>query len=94
MHGRDEVAVFRPPLCYGCDAMTTVAIAQVEAAINRARAAHPASGVESALTLEVATLAALYGRMIYDRLDHVELASLRVAEKVALELWLPDSGAP
>jgi hypothetical protein len=72
--------------------MTTVAIAHVEAAINRARSAHPAAGVESSLTLEVSTLAALYGRMIYGRLEQVELESLSAAERVALELWLPGYG--
>jgi hypothetical protein len=73
--------------------MTTIAIAQVEAAINRARAAHPASGVEAALSLEVAALATLYGRMIFEHLDRVEIESLGAAERVALELWLPRENA-
>jgi hypothetical protein len=73
--------------------MSTIGIAQVEAAINRARAAHPATGIEAALSLEVSALAGLYGRMIYERRDRVELASLSAAERVALELWLPQESA-
>ena len=66
-----------------------IAIAELEAAINRARATQPASGPESALTLEVATLAALYGRLIWTREDSVDIESLSDAERVALRLWLP-----
>jgi hypothetical protein len=36
-----------------------ISIAELEAAINRARAAQPAAGPESTLTLEVGALAAL-----------------------------------
>ncbi len=66
-----------------------VAIGDLEAAINRARAAQPAAGPESTLTLEVATLAALYGRLIWERRDAVDAGSLTDAERVALRLWLP-----
>ena len=66
-----------------------IAIADLEAAINRARAAQPASGPESALTLEVATLGALYGRLIWERRDGIDSAELTDAERVALRLWLP-----
>ena len=65
-----------------------VSIAELEAAINRARAAQPASGAESSLTLEVATLGALYGRLIWERLDGVDVDALTDAERVALGLWL------
>lgn len=92
MYSDAELPDFRCLLCYRCDAMTTIPIAQVEAAINRARAAHPACGAESALSLEVSVLAGLYGRMIYERLEQVELGSLSTAERVALELWLPPAG--
>ena len=64
-------------------------IGDLEAAINRARAAQPASGPESALTLEVATLGALYGRLIWERRDGIDMATLSDAERVALRLWLP-----
>ena len=70
-----------------------VAIAQIEAAINRARSAQPSSGAESALTLEVATLAALYGRLIWERRDAVDVDELTDAERVALRLWLPPASA-
>lgn len=66
-----------------------LAIGDLEAAINRARAAQPASGPESALTLEVATLGALYGRLIWERRDSVDVSTLSDAERVALRLWLP-----
>ena len=66
-----------------------ISIGELETAINRARAAQPSAGPESALTLEVATLAALYGRLIWERLDHVDVAALTDAERVALKLWLP-----
>jgi hypothetical protein len=65
-----------------------ISIAELEAAINRARAAQPASGAESSLTLEVATLGALYGRLIWERLDAVDVDALTDAERVALGLWL------
>lgn len=69
-----------------------ISIAELEAAINRARAAQPAAGPESTLTLEVAALAALYGRLIWERCDGVDVATLSDAERVALRLWLPDPG--
>lgn len=66
-----------------------ITLAELEAAINRARAAQPASGAESSLTLEVATLGALYGRLIWERRDGVEIDVLSDSERVALRLWLP-----
>jgi hypothetical protein len=68
---------------------TRIAIGELEAAINRARTAQPASGPESALTLEVATLGALYGRLIWERRDSIDASELSDAERVALRLWLP-----
>ncbi|HYF60853.1 MAG TPA: DUF3717 domain-containing protein [Burkholderiaceae bacterium] len=65
-----------------------IPIAEIEAAINRARAAQPASGPEAALTREVATLAALYGQMIWERRDAISPDELGDAERVALQLWL------
>jgi len=70
-----------------------LAIGDLEAAINRARAAQPASGPESALTLEVATLGALYGRLIWERRDGFDVSELSDAERVALRLWLPSEAA-
>jgi hypothetical protein len=69
-----------------------VTIAELEQSINRARAAQPAIGPESVLTLEVSTLAALYGRLIYERRDAVDPATLSTAEQVALRLWAAPSG--
>ncbi|RPH46916.1 MAG: DUF3717 domain-containing protein [Burkholderiales bacterium] len=66
-----------------------ITVAELEAAINRARAAQPASGAESSLTLEVATLGALYGRLIWERREAVEIDALTDGERVALGLWLP-----
>ena len=69
-----------------------VTVAELESAINRARAAQPASGTEASLTLEVSTLAALYGRLIWERRDAVDDDTLSDAERVALRLWLPPPG--
>ncbi|MFM1991264.1 MAG: hypothetical protein RJA99_4221 [Pseudomonadota bacterium] len=82
----------RPPASEMNARADTVTVAELESAINRARAAHPASGAEASLTLEVATLAALYGRLIWARRDAVELESLTDAERVALRLWRPPAG--
>lgn len=65
-----------------------VSITDLEAAINRARAAQPASGPESALTREVALLAGVYGRMIWERCDSLEFAQLSAAEQLALQSWV------
>jgi hypothetical protein len=70
-----------------------LAIADLEAAINRARHVQPASGPESSLTLEVATLGALYGRLIWEHRDGIELDALTDAERVAVRLWLPRTPA-
>lgn len=71
------------------DVRDLVTVAELEAAINRARAAQPASGSEASLTLEVSTLASLYGRLIWERRDAVALGALTDAERVALRLWRP-----
>ena len=63
-------------------------IAQLEAAINRARSAQPATGPESALTREVALMAGLYGRMIWERRERIEHDALNPAERAALATWL------
>jgi hypothetical protein len=70
-----------------------LAIADLEAAINRARHVQPASGPESSLTLEVATLGALYGRLIWEHRDGIGLDALTDAERVAVRLWLPRPAA-
>ena len=69
-----------------------VTVAELEGAINRARSAQPASGAEASLTLEVSTLAALYGRLIWERRDAVGEDELSDAERIALRLWLPPPG--
>lgn len=74
--------------------MRRVTIGELEAAINRARSAQPAAGPESSLTLEVATLAALYGRLIWERREEVGLDEVSDAERVALRLWLPRPDRP
>jgi hypothetical protein len=69
-----------------------VTIGDLEAAINRARSIQPASGPESSLTLEMATLAALYGRLIWEKAEAIEVDRLSEAERIALRLWLPPGG--
>lgn len=66
-----------------------IAIGDIEAAINRARATQPATGTESTLSLEVGTLAALYGRLIWQHSEAVGVSELSDAERLALQLWLP-----
>ena len=66
----------------------TVFITDLEAAINRARSAQPASGPESALTREVSLLAGLYGRMIWERRDSLDFDTLSTAEQLALQSWM------
>lgn len=73
--------------------MRRIAIADLEAAINRARASRPSSGPESALAAEVGTLAALYGRMIWARRESVEFDELDEAERTAVRAWFePGAG--
>jgi len=64
-------------------------IGELERAINRARSLQRAAGPEAALRLEVATLAALYGRLIYEHRESVDPAELTAGERVALRLWAP-----
>ena len=78
------VALLLPPLN-----ARRITVSELESAINRARVAQPASGTESSLTREVATLGALYGRLIWERREAVEIDALSDAERVALSLWLP-----
>jgi|OpeIllAssembly_1097287.scaffolds.fasta_scaffold2335489_1 hypothetical protein len=68
--------------------MEPLPISQLEAAINRARTAQPASGAESALARDVALLAAVYGRLIYERAESVDLERLGADEQLALLRWL------
>jgi hypothetical protein len=68
--------------------MEPLPISQLEAAINRARTAQPASGAESALARDVALLAAVYGRLIYERADSLDLERLDADEQLALLRWL------
>jgi hypothetical protein len=67
----------------------TVTITELETAINRARTAQPASGPESSLGREVALLAGLYGRMIWERQDSLDLDALSDRERSALQSWHP-----
>ncbi|MFT4103830.1 MAG: DUF3717 domain-containing protein [Burkholderiaceae bacterium] len=75
--------------------MESIRIAQLEAAINRARAAQPAVGAESALSADVAVLAGIYGRMIHHRLDQLSIDELDEPERRVAERWLGQpSGSP
>ncbi|MFT3800654.1 MAG: DUF3717 domain-containing protein [Burkholderiaceae bacterium] len=75
--------------------MESIRIAQLEAAINRARVAQPAVGAESALSADVAVLAGIYGRMIHRRLDHLPVDDLDENERQVAERWMGQpSGSP
>jgi hypothetical protein len=67
--------------------MEPMPIAVLEGAINRARSAEPASGAESALSRDVALLAAVYGRLIYEGADVLDLDRLSPEEQLALLRW-------
>ncbi len=71
-----------------------ISIGDLESAINRARAAQPASGAEGSLTREVATLGGLYGRLIWEHAEGIDATTLSDAQRVALDLWLPAGRSP
>jgi hypothetical protein len=77
---------FAPP------APRVLTIGALEAAINRARAAQPATGAEAVLSREVSVLAKLYGRMIWDREAQRPWETLTDTERVALQLWAAPVG--
>ena len=77
---------FAPP------APRVLTIGALEAAINRARAAQPATGAEAVLSREVSVLAKLYGRMIWDREAERPWETLTDTERVALQLWAAPVG--
>lgn len=66
-----------------------IAIGEIEAAINRARGAEPALGIEARLSPDVAVLGALYGRLIWARARSIDPAQLVPREREALERWVP-----
>jgi len=73
-----------------------IGIGQLEAAINRARLARPAQGVEAVLAREVAVMASLYGRLIWERRGAVSWEELSEVERDAVRQWLspePPGGA-
>jgi Protein of unknown function (DUF3717) len=67
--------------------MNVLTIGQLEQAINRARSAQPAHGIESALSPDVAALASLYGRMIFLRLEACPTDALEPREREAIARW-------
>ena len=77
---------FAPP------APRVLTIGALEAAINRARAAQPATGAEAVLSREVSVLAKLYGRMIWDREAERPWETLTDTERVAFQLWAAPVG--
>ena len=68
-----------------------ISISDLEQSINRARAAQPASGSESALSAEVSVLADLYGRLIFRGQASLDPDLLSATQKAALLRWLPSS---
>lgn len=63
-------------------------IQALEQAINRARQANPAHGVEASLSPEVAKLASLYGWMIYEGRQELSPDLLNADEMETLSRWL------
>ena len=72
--------------------MQTITIHELETAINRARAAQPATGSHASLSADVALLADVYGGMIYGRRDSVVLEELSLAQREVVGRWM-DLGA-
>jgi hypothetical protein len=68
--------------------MEPLSISQLEAAINRARAVAPASGIEASLSPDVALLARLYGEMIFRHHSHLDVETLSDEEQLALLRWV------
>ncbi len=69
-----------------------ITLNELEAAINRARTAQPASGAESSLGRDVSVLAGLYGRMIWERLERLDTDEISAPERAALNRWRAASG--
>ncbi|NCW18039.1 MAG: DUF3717 domain-containing protein [Betaproteobacteria bacterium] len=65
----------------------------LESAINRARAANPASGADARLHADVAVLGAIYGQMIYLRLRSMALRALSPRELEVWQRWSLPHGA-
>jgi hypothetical protein len=63
-------------------------IQALEQAINRARQANPARGTEASLSPEVASLASLYGWMIYEGRHDLSPDLLNADEMDILSRWL------
>lgn len=70
---------------------TRITITQLEQAINLARGAQPASGSESALSSEVASLATLYGQLIFRGEGDLDIDQLTEAQRTLLQRWLTRS---
>ncbi len=68
--------------------MRTVTIIELEQAINKARQAQPAEGIESTLPRDVARLADVYGELIFSGHKAFDLDSLTPPSKESLIRWL------
>jgi hypothetical protein len=71
--------------------LTQISLSDLEAAINKARAALPAHGVEQQLASDIATLANLYGKMIYYKQAVVPMQLLSDSEQIVLLNWVMNS---
>ena len=72
--------------------MQTITIHELETAINRARAAQPATGSHASLSADVALLADVYGGMIYGRRDSVAMEELSLAQREVIGRWMDSTG--
>jgi Protein of unknown function (DUF3717) len=71
--------------------LTQISLSDLEAAINKARAALPAKGTEHQLASDVAVLANLYGNMIYYKQVVVPMQLLSDSEQIVLLNWVMNS---
>ena len=68
--------------------MKPVSIAELESAINRARASQPATGHEAALSADVSRLADVYGELIFRGHRVFDADSLPPPVRDILQRWL------
>jgi hypothetical protein len=71
--------------------LTQISLSDLEAAINRARAAMPAQGINHELASDVEVLANVYGKMIYYKQIVVPLQLLSDGEQIVLLNWVMNS---
>ncbi len=71
--------------------MTPISIAQLEHAINAARSCAPSVGHEASLSDDVATLAGIYGELIFRQHKNFDADSLPAESRDLVLRWVAQS---